>query len=66
MIDDRELNITQYSPICTFCKHLNVGTKTCKAFPKKIPNPIWIGDNDHKLPYPGDRGIQFAPLPDTD
>ena len=40
-------------PICTTCKHYNPETGTCKAFPNEIPNEIYLGDNDHSKPLPG-------------
>lgn len=49
-----------YSPVCTYCVHLLSGMdRTCKAFPKGIPEVIWRGLNDHTRPYSGDQGIQF-------
>lgn len=56
-LDDRVEPV--YSDICTRCRH-NTGYRTCKAF-EEIPYLIWLGENDHKKPYPGDGGIQFAP-----
>ncbi|GLY86718.1 hypothetical protein [Actinoallomurus iriomotensis] len=31
----------------------------CVAFPDGIPGDIYPGGYDHRLPYPGDRGIRF-------
>ena len=56
---------------CFACKHVRfVGdrlTQQCDAFPVRIPDEIF-GLNpermpDHRLPYDGDHGIRFEPLP---
>ncbi len=61
-IDDRELSVPEYSEVCTFCKHVAVEEKRkCAAF-TEIPLSIWLGENNHAEPYPGDHGIQFAPV----
>lgn len=52
-----------WSAVCTFCQNLKDPIrKTCRAFPRGIPEPIWLGEDRHTGPYEGDRGIQFEPL----
>lgn len=67
VLDDTVAALPVYSTICTFCRNwLTDGDYTCKAFPEKIPEEIWLGENDHRKPFEGDNGIQFEPLKDTD
>jgi hypothetical protein len=33
--------------------------RVCPAFPDGIPDAIWLRENTHTSPYPGDHGIQF-------
>ena len=58
---DYEDHPPMMSMVCIFCAHLSdtVGGQ-CDAF-ERIPDEIWNGENDHRKPYPGDHGIQFAP-----
>jgi len=62
-IDDRELSIPTYSPVCTYCRHLRaygLGRK-CRAF-DEIPLEIWTGKHNHKTAYSGDNGVIFEPV----
>ena len=66
IIDDRELYETHYSPVCTYCAHLtSLSGRTCKAYPKGIPSPIWEGEHNHHQPYEGDNGIEFELHPEV-
>lgn len=53
-------------PQCEDCKHYNMETSACDAFPGGIPDEIYLGDFDHRNPYPNadepeDNGIRFEP-----
>ena len=49
-------------PICLVCRHFQRGPGyRCKAYPDGIPEPIIDNAADHREPYDGDGGIQFAP-----
>lgn len=53
---------TVLSPVCSRCRHFHIRdieTHTCEAFPDRIPPDIWLGENLHLLPYPGDNNIVF-------
>jgi len=59
---DQGHEVTLYSSVCTYCRHVE-GFRSCKAFGREpIPLPIWDGENDHTVPYPGDGGIRFEPV----
>lgn len=61
-IIDRDSELPLYSTVCSFCQHER-GVRRCTAFGKRqIPLPIWLGDNPHLEPFPGDNGVQFTPV----
>lgn len=53
-------------PVCFECAHFDRSDAAeikCKAFPKRIPNKIWLGENDHSKPLPDQKNnIVFKPL----
>ena len=55
--------------LCIFCVHFNElkssdEIPTCKAFPDKIPDEIFLEWFDHRYPFPNDNGIQFEKFSD--
>lgn len=51
----------EFSGQCANCRRLryNLG---CGAFRGPIPEAILTGEHDHREPFPGDRGLRYAPL----
>ncbi len=43
---------------CKWCIHYT-GGRACKAFPEKIPDELWSGENLHYEPVDGDNGFRF-------
>lgn len=51
------------APICIGCTRLHGDLRDpkCDAYPERIPNAILLSKADHRKPYEGDQGLQFAP-----
>jgi hypothetical protein len=63
VLDDSEAALPMFSDVCAYCKRwTREPGRKCQAFPQGIPLEIWLGENDHHAPYPGDHGIQFMPI----
>jgi hypothetical protein len=50
-------------PMCMWCKRAK-DDGTCEAYPTAIPEEIFMNRWDHRLPKPGDHGLQFVPKSD--
>jgi hypothetical protein len=50
---------------CATCVHFhaeNMKGETCNAFPNGIPEVIYLGEHDHRLPFEGDNGIRYTQI----
>jgi hypothetical protein len=47
---------------CKICAHY-LSDQTCQAFPKGIPEPLWLGKNLHQSAYTSDQGYRFQGKP---
>ena len=55
------------TPKCYQCRHkIGYYDANCHAFPMRIPDPIWLSKILHHEPYPGDNGLQFEPMPESE
>ncbi len=54
-------------PMCMVCARRRdwKDGPVCEAYPDGIPEEIIMGQWDHRLPKPGDRGLQFVPREDA-
>jgi hypothetical protein len=50
---------------CVFCAHKHASAGTCDAYPEGIPDVMLLNQHDHRLPFEGDRGIQFREAPEV-
>ena len=42
---------------CFFCKHLNDDSKSCTAYPDRIPLSIFSGEIKHEEVLPSQEGV---------
>lgn len=56
-------------PDCMVCKHLDRDPDAtvfgCAAFPRGIPESIYLSQIKHTSPVDGDNGIVFEPFEDA-
>lgn len=51
-------------PVCMRCVHYDRSRPiTCKAFPERIPDLVWLQGDPHTARIEGDHGILFEPKP---
>lgn len=62
---DKFISDVDQIPPCWTCIYKHSGRSTCDAFPKGIPVEIATGQNQHREPVPGDRGIQYERRPNS-
>jgi len=60
---NRALERVERAKSCWKCKHFDIDSWSCPAFPKAddLPYDFLIGVREHTKPEPGDHGIQFEP-----
>jgi hypothetical protein len=51
------------APMCVGCKRYDPQSDGCEAYPDGIPEEILTNEWDHRVPKPGDNGLQFVPKP---
>lgn len=59
--------VPRFSPVCDRCIYLQQELR-CDAFPapQSIPLEIWLGQNPHTEPFPGDHDIRFEAVNQTE
>jgi hypothetical protein len=50
--------IFQAKDHCRFCKHF-LSERKCLAFPDRIPDALWSGDDLHHEAHEGDQGYRY-------
>lgn len=60
--------MSQSSPMCMACTRFRreLPGLTCDAYPDGIPDGIIDGLVDHRVPQPGDHGLQFEMISGID
>lgn len=63
-IDDTIFRLNIYRSKCSFCKHFDWDTCTCKAYPTYIPDAYMEGDKIHETVQKDQEG-DFVYEPET-
>jgi hypothetical protein len=61
--------MTTIANLCAWCTRFKAEVRdrdVCTAFPDGIPAPILLMAHDHRRPYPGDGGVVFEAVPDSE